>query len=154
IAALGVETVWLGEGAASASIISPMSYAEFVKPYAKIVTDAVAAKGITCFMHVCGDINPSLKEIIATGVPALDVDHLVSMQSVRDVAGAYLCIKGNLNPVELLTATTAKAEILCEAALRSTTAPLILGTGCLVARDTPKENIDAMVTASKKIASE
>ena len=30
--------------------------------------------------------------------------------------------------------------------------PMILGTGCLVAPRTPKENIDAMVRASKSVS--
>ena len=35
--ALGAEAVWIGEGAASSSVISPACYAEFVAPYAKAV---------------------------------------------------------------------------------------------------------------------
>ena len=141
--ALGAETVWIGEGAASSSLISPACYEEFVAPYAKAVVDAARERGIPCFMHVCGNIVPSsfmhvcgnivpsIKEIASTGLSAIDVDYMVPMSLVREHCGPDTCIKGNLNPMDLL---------------------MILGTGCLVAPHTPKENIDAMVRASKSMS--
>ena len=41
---------------------------------------------------------------------------------------------------------------LCQTIYRETEGPMILGTGCLVAPRTPKENIDAMVQASRSVS--
>ena len=150
--ALGAETVWIGEGAASSSLISPACYEEFVAPYAKAVVDAARERGIPCFMHVCGNIVPSIKEIASTGLSAIDVDYMVPMNLVREHCGPGTCIKGNLNPMDLLSNSSEEVYEICKNIYRETAGPMILGTGCLVAPHTPKENIDAMVRASKSMS--
>ena len=150
--ALGAETVWLGEGAASSSVISPACYAEFVAPYAKAVMDAAKERGIPCFMHVCGNIVPEIREIASTGCTAIDIDYMVPMDLVRQHCGEKACLKGNLNPVDLLTRTEEEVYQLCCQIYEEREGPMILGTGCLVAPKTPAANIDAMVRASKAMA--
>jgi len=149
---LGAQTVWIGEGAASASVISPACYAEFVAPYAKQVVDAAKQRGIPCFMHVCGNIVPSIREIAATGCTAIDIDYMVPMELVRQHCGPEACLKGNLNPMDLLNRTPEDVFDLCCGIYRETEGPMILGTGCLVAPGTPAENIQAMVRASRAMA--
>lgn len=152
LSALGAEAVWLGEGAASSSVISPACYAEFVAPYAKAVMDAARARGIPCFMHVCGNIVPSIGEIASTGLSAIDVDHMVPMDLVRQHCGEGTCIKGNLDPVALLTGSEEEIFTRCCGIYQETTGPMILGTGCLVAPHTPRENLRAMLRASHAMA--
>ena len=148
---LGAEAVWLGEGAASSSVISPTCYAEFVAPYAKAVMDAARQRNIPCFMHVCGNIVPEVQQIASTGTTAIDIDYMVPMDLVRQHLGKEACLKGNLNPVDLLNKTPDEVYELCRDIYCQTEGPMILGTGCLVAPRTPKENIEAMVRASKSM---
>lgn len=150
--AAGAETVWIGEGAASSSVISPAFYAEFVAPYAKAVVDAAKQRGVPCFMHVCGNIVPSIREIAATGCSAIDIDYMVPMELVRQHCGETACLKGNLNPMDLLSKQPQEVYDLCREIYQTTEGPMILGTGCLVAPKTPKENIEAMVHASRSMA--
>ncbi len=150
--ALGAEAVWLGEGAASSSVISPACYEAFVAPYAKAVMDAARERGIPCFMHVCGNIQPAIRQIAATGLSAIDVDYMVPMELVRQHCLPGTCIKGNLNPVDVLTKTDDEIFDQCCSIFAQTEGPMILGTGCLVAPGTPKENICAMVRAAKAMA--
>lgn len=147
--ALGAEAVWIGEGAASSSVISPACYAEFVAPYAKAVIDAAKERNIPCFMHVCGNIVPSIREIASTNCTAIDIDYMVPMDLVRQHCGKDACLKGNLNPIDLLNKTPEEVFRLCCDIYRNTEGPMILGTGCLVAPKTPRDNIDAMVSASR-----
>lgn len=152
--ALGADAVWIGEGAASSSVISPACYAEFVAPYAKMVVDAARERGIPCFMHVCGNIVPAIREIASTGCSAIDIDYMVPMALVRQHCGKNACLKGNLNPVDLLNKAEEEVYALSQGIYRETEGPMILGTGCLVAPGTPKENINAMVRASKDMAAD
>lgn len=154
LAALGVSAVWLGEGAASSSVISPAAYNEFVAPFARQVIEEAYKMGIPCFMHICGDIRPSIEEILKTNLKAIDLDYMVPMNIVRKLGRKDVCVKGNLNPMDLLNES--KEEVFKKACdiLRTTSSPMILGTGCLVAPGTPKENIDALVDASKFVSSE
>jgi uroporphyrinogen-III decarboxylase len=144
----GVESVWIGEGAASSSIISPETYTEFVLPYAAKVVDHLNSNGVTTIMHVCGDINQSVDIIARTGVNALDIDYMVDLKSARKAVERQICLRGNLNPVDLLNMPYDELIIHCKKIISSGGSPFVLSTGCLVARDTPKENIEAMVAAS------
>ena len=74
---------------------------------------------------------------------------MVPMELVREHCGNDTCLKGNLNPVDLVTKTPDEFFNICLDIYKRTTGPMILGTGCLVAPNTPKENIEAMVRASK-----
>jgi len=149
LVALGAKGVWLGEGAASSSVISPAAYKEFVAPYAKAVVEEAKALGIPCFMHVCGDIRPEINEILSTGCMQMDVDHMVPLEDVRDSAEDNVCLKGNIDPVFLLNASEQAVFNKAKEIIDSQNKPFILGTGCLVAKGTPKVNIDALVRASE-----
>ena len=152
LAEMGAEAVWLGEGAASSSVISPSAYAEFVAPYAKIVIQEAKRLGIPCFMHVCGDIRLSMTQILSTGTKAIDIDYMVPMSFAREQGGPDVCLKGNFNPISLFSESAERVFDLSRQILTETEGPVILGTGCLVAPHTPPENIDAMVSAAKSLA--
>jgi len=144
----GVDCVWIGEGAASSSLISPATYAEFVLPYASRVVARLKAHGVVTIMHVCGDINPSAALIAQTGVDAMDIDSMVDLRSVRQAIDRPICLRGNLSPMDLLRLPAAQLVERCRTIIGPGGTPLVLSTGCLVARDTPNENVEAMVAAS------
>ena len=54
--------------------------------------------------------------------------------------------------MDLLSKTEAEVFDQCCDIFRDTPGPMILGTSCLVAPRTPKENINAMVRASMAMA--
>jgi MtaA/CmuA family methyltransferase len=145
---LGADCVWIGEGAASSSIISPDNYAEFVLPYASIVVNHLKKRGVVTIMHVCGDINQSAGIIARTGVDAMDIDHMVDIQAVRKAIDRTVCLRGNLNPLDLITMTREQILKKCLDIIDQAGSPFVLGTGCVVARDTDPGNIEAMVDAS------
>ena len=146
---LGCECVWIGEGAASSSIISPAMYERFVMPYAQQVVKRLHQRGVRTIMHVCGDINKSAAIIAQTGVDVMDIDYMVPLDHARAATGGKICLKGNFNPMELLAKSAPEIESACAALISGAPRPFVLSTGCLVARDTPPENVEAMVGASK-----
>jgi uroporphyrinogen decarboxylase len=146
---MGVECVWIGEGAASGSLISPETYEEFVLPYASKVVEHLKSYGIVTIMHVCGDIRKSAGVIAKTGADAMDIDYMVDMHQARMNISRPICLRGNLNPVDLLTKDQHALFTQCSEIISCGGNPFVLSTGCLVARDTPKENIDAMTAAAQ-----
>lgn len=98
---------------------------------------------------VCGDINPSVGVIAKTGVEAMDIDYMVDLKEARNKIQRQICLRGNLSPMYLLEMSYDKLVEHCCQIIHAGETPFVLSTGCLVARDTPKENIDAMVVASK-----
>ncbi len=145
---IGVDCIWIGEGAASSSIISPDTYSEFVLPYASRVVNYLKLHGVVTIMHVCGDTNQSVGIIAKTNVDAIDIDHMVDLEKARIAIDRQICLRGNLNPVDLLNLSCDAVLDQCRKIIHSGGTPLVLSTGCLVARDTPRENIEAMVAAS------
>lgn len=152
---MNVPSVWIGEGPASGSILSPEAYEEFVLPYTRQVVEYLNSSGITTVMHVCGDIRQSAGRIAQTGANAMDIDYMVDLRNVRKSIGRPVCLRGNLNPLDLQNMTPEELKARCRSILsagRENNAAFVLSTGCLVTRDTPPENIDAMVSAAKEAA--
>lgn len=146
---LGAQFIWIGEGPASSSVISPRQYEEFVLPYEQELTAHIRSRGAQSVLHICGNINPSIENIAKSGAQGVDVDYLVNIDDAKKAFYNKCCIKGNLNPAELVRAS--EKEIYCKcrdiAGRFDENRGLILSTGCLVSRNTPKENIDAMIRA-------
>lgn len=144
-----VNCIWIGEGAASSSVISPKQYVDFVFPYQKKLVDHMKQRNILSIMHICGDINKSLKYIADTGVNGIDIDYLVDLEFAWEQVSGKACLKGNINSAELLSSSGRHIyEISKQKVSRFKDKGLILSTGCLVSRDTPPQNINAMVNAS------
>lgn len=151
LADLGCKYMWIGEGAASGSLISPKYYKEFVLPYQKRMTEHMKKRGILSVVHICGDINQALPDVATSGADAIDLDYMNDLKRAKDIIGGRMCIKGNFSPMDLQKYTT--DEVIREGkekiALFEENKGLILSTGCLVTRDTPKDNIDAFVEVCK-----
>ncbi len=146
-ARLGCACVWIGEGPASSTVISPAMYETFVLPYAALVADRLRRHGIRTVMHVCGDISRSARAVARAGTDAMDIDHMVDMEAARAAIGRPICLKGNLDPVALLRETPDEIRSRSRALIAAASGPFALGTGCLVARDTPPANVRAMARA-------
>lgn len=149
----GAECIWIGEGAASSSLISPQCYRDFVLPSARAVVDAVREMGMLSIMHVCGNINPSFEVIAQAGADAMDIDYMVALPRLLETLGGTVCLKGNLDPVVLQTQEPQVVRALCRDILTAAgeEAGFILSTGCLVPRDAREENVEAMLHVGKGV---
>ncbi|MCH4887518.1 hypothetical protein EZV73_08040 [Acidaminobacter sp. JC074] len=149
LADAGCKYLWIGEGSASGSLISPDMYREFVLPYQQKMAEHIRKRGMRSVVHICGDINKAIESVVTCGTDGIDLDHMNDLATVRDIAKDKMCVKGNFDPVDLQEWSPDKIiEVAKEKiALFPNNKGLILSTGCLVTRDTPKENIDAFVKA-------
>ena len=152
LADAGCKYIWIGEGAASGSLISPDMYKEFVLPYQQRMSDYIRTCGMRSIVHICGDINKAIDSVVTCGADGIDLDHMNDLKRIKSIAEDKMCIKGNFNPVDLqeLSADEVKKLAKMKIALFPENKGFILSTGCLVTRDTPKENIDAFVDACFK----
>lgn len=154
LASLGAPCIWIGEGTASSTLISPAMYKEFVLPYEQEVISYIHSLGIPCVIHICGNTNPSLDLIAQSGAECFELDWQVDLGHAKNMIGGSMCLKGNLNTT--LLAESGSEEIYQESCrcIREAAAGggFILSSGCAVGRDTPGENIDAMVRAAMEYA--
>ncbi len=141
--AAGADTVGVGD--AIASQIDPRTYETLIQPREKRLIAAIRAMGARVRLHICGNITHLLPGIADLGVDILDVDHLVSMATVRKIVGARVTLAGNMDPVAVVQRGT-PADI--KAAVRRTYEdvgnPFMVNAGCEIPPGTPEANIRAL----------
>lgn len=141
----------IGMGDAAASLVGPAIYRNFVFPYEKRVVDGIRALGARVRLHICGNIGRSLADIGRLGADFVDVDSMVSLEKCRGEMGPDQVLAGNLDPVKTLRGgdpeTIYQAVAECH---RQAGSHYIVAAGCEIPRDTPHENIDAMLRYARK----
>ncbi len=137
----GARLIWIGEGPASGSLISPDFYRTFVLPYEKSLTDRIRKRGGLSILHICGNTAALLADIADSGADGFDLDHPVHLASALDTLSPKVAVKGNINPVLFLPGNERELEIsVRQAADSGRERPgFILSTGCLIPRDSSPE---------------
>jgi MtaA/CmuA family methyltransferase len=136
----------MGIGDAAASLVGPQFYQEFVWPNQKKMVDGVHALGARARMHICGDTRQIQESLGRLGCDIVDEDWLVPLDEARRKMGPHQVLLGNIDPVRVLRNGT--RESVYEAVAdchRQAGSRYIVGAGCEVPRDTPHENLRAMV---------
>ncbi len=144
---------FIGVGDAIATLISPQHYREFNLPYVIELIAELKKAGARVKYHACGNTKRLLPLFSEIGADILNLDSLVDLTEVKQLLGDKVCIKGNLDPVRVfLEGTPETVEQACQQAIRQAGmgGRYILSPGCEVPRDTPPENLAALVEAAKK----
>jgi MtaA/CmuA family methyltransferase len=132
----------MGVGDAAASLVGPQLYEEFVWPYEKKLVDGLHALGTRVRLHICGNTRPILGGMGRLGCEIVDLDFPSPLAEGRAQMGPDQVLLGNLNPMKVLrdgsAATVAAAIAECH---RQAGPRFIVGAGCEVPRDTPRENV-------------
>ncbi|MEW5867174.1 MAG: uroporphyrinogen decarboxylase family protein [Bacillota bacterium] len=144
----------IGVGEAVASLISPFHYRTLSLPVVRRLFEAIHVHGGIVKYHVCGSTTHLLDDFLQTGADIVVIDSMVDMRRARSVLGGKTCIKGNVNPVELLFAREPDyVKSLAKTAIEEGGPDgFILSLGCELARHTPKENLMAFVQAARTYA--
>lgn len=151
MAELDVPSVWIGDGAASNSLISPAQYEKFVLPFERRVVDALHTRGIPVVIHICGKASRMLEAIASTGADCFEADWPIDLADATRRVGDRLSLKGNLHTTWLLQAKPEEVFQRSRALVEAQGGKgLLLSSGCSVGRDTPPENIDAMADAVRE----
>jgi len=94
-----------------------------------------------------------MEDTIATGAKLIDIDWQVDIERMIKQIDRKIAARGNLNPAgNLLLGTPEDVMKEAEKVIKDAKGweGLILGSGCDVARDTPPDNLKALVKASMK----
>jgi MtaA/CmuA family methyltransferase len=136
----------IGVGDAAASLVGPRIYKEFVWPWEKRLVDSIHANGGRVRLHICGNARRILDGMGTLGCDMVDIDYPVPMQQARAQTGPQQTLAGNLDPVRDLRNGSPETIVqLLEALHQQAGARWIVAAGCEVVRDTPHENLLAMV---------
>lgn len=140
----------LGIGDAAASLVGPHIYKEFVWPSEKKLVDAIHAHGGKVRLHICGNTRRILGAMGDLGCDMVDVDFPVPMNQARAQTGPMQTLAGNLDPVRAVRDGSPLTIAQSLETLRQQVGERwIVAAGCEIVRDTPHENLHAMVQFAK-----
>lgn len=148
--------IFLCDPIASASIINPKTYREFVLPYTKELADCIHESGVAFGYHICGDTTKITADMAESGCDFLSVDNQVDLALAKEIVGREKPLIGNVNPVDVMM-LGGKEDV--EAAVKEclkkawdTPSGYIVSTGCDIPLDAPVENIDYFMKAVRTYA--
>ena len=140
----------IGIGDAAASLVGPRIYNEFVWPWEKKLVDSIHAGGAKVRLHICGNTRRILQGLGKLGCDMVDIDYPVAMDLARSQTGPQQTLAGNLDPVRDVRNGSPEAIMKSLEVLRQQVGEQwIIAAGCEIVRDTPHENVDAMVNFAR-----
>jgi len=144
----GARFLLIPEPTASASMISPRLFDEWVLPRLQRIMRNIH---LPCILHICGDTSPLLGAMAQTGARVLSLDQCMDLKTAR--AGIQeVALGGNVDPVKslLLGSTQMVKEDTWNCLRQAGTERFILMSGCSVPPGTPEKNIRAMIEAARE----
>jgi MtaA/CmuA family methyltransferase len=144
----GANAIFLPEPTASASMISPSMFNQFVLPRLKKVTQNLT---VPCILHICGDTSPTLKAMGESGAKVLSLDQCMDLSDARSAVPEGV-LGGNVDPINSLFMGS-KEQVVNDTlnCLQSAgTKRFVLMSGCGVPPKTPRENVKIMIKTAKE----
>jgi MtaA/CmuA family methyltransferase len=142
----GAEIIGLGD--AVASQISPAMYRRFALPYEQRIFEAVHKMGALARLHICGNTNRIIADMVESGADIIDLDWMVDMKSAVERFGDKVSFLGNVDPVAVMLQGTPEKVFASTASCMQAGGPrAISGAGCEVPDGTPHENFRAQSRA-------
>lgn len=150
---LGVPMTSMGDSTAGPDVISPSMYKEIVLPYEKRVVDAVHKKGGMVALHICGNATKIIGNMCETGADILEIDQKTNLKEALLYSKGKCALLGQVNPVLLSGGTMEQVKEATEDIVQTIggkgSTGFVLGPGCALGGDTPKENILAMLNCAR-----
>ena len=150
---LGVPMTSMGDSTAGPDVISPAMYKTFAVPYEKKVIEAVHRKGGLISLHICGNATKIIDQMCNLGADVLEIDQKTDLKTAVRAEKENCALLGQVNPVLLSNGTQQEVKETAERILQivggKSTTGFILGPGCALGGDTPKENIQALIDSVK-----
>jgi len=154
---MGIKILRLNDSVGNMSVISPAHWREFVFPHMKDVCSALHAYDpeAKIYCHICGNVLPIVEDLIETGLDCIGpLDPLGGMKpgQVRERVGDAVSLMGGVDTLSFVRhgpeEIREEARACIEGAGRS--GGYVLGSGCVVPRAAPLENIAALRRAAER----
>jgi uroporphyrinogen-III decarboxylase len=154
LAKTDIDALYIGDPAASASLISPRHFEQFCLPAYKKFCKHFQDQDILIYIHVCGNSNLILEMMADSGahvVEPLDPLGGVSVADAKRRVGDRVALMGGVNTLTLSQGTP--AEVQAEAIQKCREGGpygYILAAGDMIPPETSRENLQALVDVATK----
>ena len=141
----------IGIGDAAASLVGPHVYEQFVWPFEQRMVEGVHRLGAKVRLHICGNTRRILGGMGKLGCEIVDLDFLAPLDEGRAAMGPSQVLLGNIAPVRDLRGGTPESVYAIMGTCHQQAGDrYIVGAGCEVPRDTPDENLRALVRYARE----
>ena len=141
----------IGIGDAFCSQIGPDLYNYFAFSRQKMLVEHIHNQGAIAKLHICGNTEAILPQMIATGADIIDIDHLVpSMSDFTSILRQGQVFSGKADPVSIIQDGT--PELIKKSVnndLREASGRCIVSAGCEITPGTSSENMKAFSLAAR-----
>ena len=146
LADAGADIIQMSEPSASTDLLSPDMFDEYAGVYVK--ASLAAVKGASSVLHICGNTEPILDNMIATGVTGLSIEEKVDPKVGVKKVNKRVALVGNVGVVNPLLQGTPEdcykhGRIVKEAGFD------VVAPGCGLSALIKNENLLALVKAVK-----
>lgn len=134
----------LGEAAASCSLISPQIYREFIKPYHTELCSYFRSKKTFPALHICGQIDPIMQDVIDTGIGLLSLDAPSSLQRIIETGDGKVTVMGNIPTTLFSSGTPQEMEKAVRHCIETAAegSGYILASGCEIPMNSTEDRIE------------
>jgi len=152
MAETGADMLSNGDSPAGPDLISPKMYSKFALPFEKEVVRKSHQYGLPYALHICGNTDIILTQMVESGADALELDYKTDSHKVKKILNGRTTFIGNIDPSGVLAQGTVndvkqKTEELLS--IFAGTSRFILNAGCAIPHMTPPENIHAMIKTAR-----
>jgi len=152
----GATIVQCADSLASIDVISPDMYHKYVWPYEKRYFSEIRPycrehDGVS-LLHICGNNSKVFGLYAEVGADIVAIDHKADLAEAKRIIGGKSCLIGNIDPASVLRfGSPAEVEKAVKTCIDKAAAGgrYILGTGCEVAIETPRENMKTMIALAR-----
>lgn len=138
----------IGMGDAAASLISRDLYRDILLPYEKRIVKAIKDAGGIARLHICGDINRILEDIVELELDIVDIDWMVDMKRAVEIFDGISVVNGNVDPVAVvLNGSVSDVKAAVHKCMKESKGKACISAGCEIPKFTPYENLHAFAEA-------
>lgn len=148
---IGAGAHCIGIGDAFCSQIGPELYRQFAFERQKKIVDHIHKLGALAKLHICGNTDSILSDMILTGADIIDIDHLVpSMEKFAPHLASHQVFSGKSDPVAVIqdsNETAIRESVISD--YKAAGGRCIVSAGCEITPGTTVENMNSFMKAAK-----
>ncbi|MDP6722949.1 MAG: uroporphyrinogen decarboxylase family protein, partial [Pirellulaceae bacterium] len=145
----GADVLTVAEGAMG-DLVSGEYYRRFLLELHREMAERL---DVPLVVHICGDSTKVLKLYADTGADLVEIDNMVDLSTAHQKIGDRVTLVGNVHTVnDLFRGTPESVRVASQRCIQAAGGGhgFILGSGCLVPRNTPIENVREMVRVARQ----
>lgn len=149
----GVDMVSNGDSPAGPQMISPEMYKKYAFPYEKRIVEKAHKENLPYCLHICGNTDSILEDMLYTGTDALELDYKTNIQEIFKTCSDKITFIGNIDPSGILAmgkVGDVERETIKLLRVYKDSPRIIINAGCAIPAETPSENIRKMIEIARR----